>query len=83
MKTTSISLDTKNYYKNYYQKNKEYLRHRQRLRYYRNTSKFYPLLREYNRILLSKYKVVIDAKTIHKEQFNKHDTDSNFVLKFE
>lgn len=82
MRTTNISLDTKQYYKNYYQKNKEYLRHRQRLRYYRNTSKFYPLLREYNKILLLKHKCDMDTKKLNKQKFNKNDTASNYIITF-
>jgi len=83
MKTTNISFDRQRYYKNYYQKNKEYLRHRQRLRYYRNTTKFYQLLREYNKILLTKNandKYYRDY--CPKDKLNRYDTNKLYIVTF-
>jgi hypothetical protein len=83
MRTTTLSLDRPTYYKNYYQRNKEYLRHRQRLRYYRNTPKFFDLLHEYNKILIEKKKLNRIEKCIDtKEKYNVGDTDSYFVISF-
>jgi len=80
MKTTNVSLDRPTYYKNYYQQNKFYLRHRQRLRYYRNTPKFFELLREYNKILLERKE--LNRKGNNYEVSNKLDTNTTFVLDF-
>ena len=82
MKTTCISLDRPNYYKNYYQRNKHYLRHRQRLRYYRNTPKFYQLLKEYNKILLQKAEEDRNYKKFTNSKFNKLDTHNEFIITF-
>ena len=83
MKLTNLSLDRPAYYKNYYQKNKLYLRHRQRLRYYRNSPKFYELLHEYNKILLDKKRLIDnDYQLLKKRIFNDHDTDKYFILNF-
>ena len=83
MRTTTLSLDRPTYYKNYYQKNKDYLRHRQRLRYYRNTPKFFGLLHEYNKILLERQKLNKNDKSLDpKEKFNIDDTDHHFVISF-
>ena len=87
MKLTSISLNKPEYYKQYYQRNKEYLRHRQRLRYYSNSPKFFELLREYNKILLERKE--INRRTIKNEivkgsfKCNKNDTSTKFVLNFD
>jgi hypothetical protein len=39
-KTTNISFDKKKYYKVYYSNNKDYLRLKQRLRYYHNKPEY-------------------------------------------
>lgn len=82
MKITNISLNRPEYYKNYYQKNKEYLRHRQRLRYYRNTPRFYELLKQYNKILLEKQKADKFIHIVKNNKFNKSDTNKNFIIDF-
>ena len=82
MRTTNISLDRPNYYKDYYQRNKDYLRHRQRLRYYRNTPKFYTLLKEYNKILLEKKEQDIRYNTNKNNKLNKYDSTKHFVISF-
>ncbi len=82
MKITNISLNRPEYYKNYYQKNKEYLRHRQRLRYYRNTPRFYELLKQYNKILLEKQKADKCIHIVKNNKFNKSDTNKNFIIDF-
>ena len=83
MKLTSVSLDRPTYYKNYYQRNKLYLRHRQRLRYYRNSPKFYELLHEYNKIILDKNKFIDhNFENLQKTKYNYMDTDKLFILMF-
>jgi len=82
MRTTNISLDRPNYYKDYYQRNKDYLRHRQRLRYYRNTPKFYTLLKEYNKILLEKKEQDIRYNKNKNNKLNKYDSSKNFIISF-
>jgi hypothetical protein len=82
MRTTNVSLDRPTYYKNYYQKNKYYLRHRQRLRYYRNTPRFFELLKEYNKILLER-KELNRKSNCKYSVVNKNDTDSSFILTFD
>tara|TARA_B100001939_G_C16667926_1_gene498859 strand:- start:114 stop:359 length:246 start_codon:yes stop_codon:yes gene_type:complete len=81
MRTTNVSLDRPTYYKNYYQKNKYYLRHRQRLRYYRNTPRFFELLKEYNKILIERKE--LNRRDNNYQVSNKLDTDTNFVLCFD
>lgn len=82
MRTTNISLDRPNYYKDYYQRNKHYLRHRQRLRYYRNTPKFYTLLKEYNKILLEKTEQDRKYNKIKNDKLNKYDSNKHFIISF-
>ena len=82
MRTTYISLDRPTYYKEYYIRNRDYLRHRQRLRYYRNTPKFYQLLKEYNKILLEKSVKDKEHKTNKNNKLNKLDNEKHFILTF-
>jgi hypothetical protein len=82
MRTTYISLDRQTYYKEYYIRNGDYLRHRQRLRYYRNTPKFYQLLKEYNKILLEKSVKDKEYKINKNNKLNKLDNEKHFILTF-
>ena len=83
MKLSNLSLDRPTYYRNYYQRNKLYLRHRQRLRYYKNSPKFYELLHEYNKIILDKNKIIDNNFDILKKtKYNYMDTDRFFILMF-
>tara|TARA_R110002020_G_scaffold164238_1_gene350769 strand:+ start:2955 stop:3206 length:252 start_codon:yes stop_codon:yes gene_type:complete len=82
MRTTYISLDRPTYYKEYYIRNRDYLRHRQRLRYYRNTPKFYQLLKEYNKILLEKSVKDKEYKINKNNKLNKLDNEKHFIITF-
>ena len=56
-KTTNISFDKKKYYKVYYSNNKDYLRLKQRLRYYHNKPEYDAIIKSIEYLNPSIYKI--------------------------
>ena len=57
-KTTNISFDKKQYYKVYYSNNKDYLRLRQKLRYYKNKPEYDAIIKSVEYLNPSIFKIL-------------------------
>ena len=84
-KTTNISFDKKKYYKVYYSNNKDYLRLKQRLRYYHNKPVYDAIIKSIEYLNPSIFKLLNKTKDrkLYNKPSNKNDNDSEYILCFE